>query len=226
MKIGDRAMLLVVIVAGTTLAGCASQSASVIAATSTNLGVEIGQQSASSGPSVTLGYKRAELAIVPTNRSRDAAAGTTKDGARDTANVIMELNYTGTEGNNATGGVYQRLAVGDIAVTQGGATVMFAKNNKGDITEAQAAALKNISAITAADPAAISAIVPLAIRYTSAKSSTDAATIAKFDTAAASLDRSPRFKTFEEFLKSNNFTKLEATNLRKALEAASVVFNN
>jgi hypothetical protein len=45
----------------------------------------------------------------------------------------MELRYRGIFSWGENAGIYQRLAVGDIAVTQPGAALMFSKNDKGEL---------------------------------------------------------------------------------------------
>lgn len=117
------------------LTGC--KSTDVIAATGTTIGLEIGM-SDSNKPIGVLGYKRAELAIVPTNKMVSSTGETSfyKDGAKDVADVLMELRY-GPKTSDANGvaavGIYQRLAVGKNAVSQPGAILLAAKDSKGDI---------------------------------------------------------------------------------------------
>ncbi len=133
------------------LHGCATSGGSVVAATATTIGVELSQSQATQTPTAVLGYKRAELAYVPTNRGYARKTTTTEDsdgkpittgdeglpssgsGARDTANVLMELKYSGIFDWSSKSGIYQRLAVGDIAVAQTGAAVMFAKDDNGNV---------------------------------------------------------------------------------------------
>lgn len=76
--------------------GCNSYNHSVIAATGTSIGVEVSQNPATQAPQAKLGYQRAELAIVPTNRSAEKTTTTANsmgDGAKDHGEVIMELRY-------------------------------------------------------------------------------------------------------------------------------------
>lgn len=154
--------------------GCSTTSTSVIAATGTTIGVELSQNQTTQTPTAVLGYKRAELAYVPTNRGTAGKTTTTQDakgnpvvvqesglsthgdGAKDSANVLMELNYRGIFTNDSKSGIYQRLAVGDKAVSGPGASVMFAKNIDGTLDDNAAAAVNpaqaNLSkAVSASD---------------------------------------------------------------------------
>lgn len=135
------------------LHGCAAVSSSVIASTGTTIGVKLSQNPTSQTPTAVLGYKRAELAYVPTNRgtadktttkqdskghpvvAQEGGLPTTAGGARDSANVLMELRYSGIFHWGSGSGIYQRLAVGDRAVSQPGAAFMFSKDFKGEIDE-------------------------------------------------------------------------------------------
>ena len=115
------------------LQGCTNKGYSVLASTATSIGVEISQNPATQFPQGKLGYNRAELAFVPTNRNGGPEAGGAGNGAEDSANVIMELRYGGIFDWGPTSGIYQRLAVGTEAVQQPGAAFMFAKDAAGDL---------------------------------------------------------------------------------------------
>jgi len=135
------------------LHACAGTSSSVIATTGTTIGLELSQNQSTQTPTAVLGYKRAELAYVPTNRAtktkttntqgkngnniltEEGGIPATGSGARDSANVLMELRYRGIFSWGENAGIYQRLAVGDIAVTQPGAALMFSKNDKGELNK-------------------------------------------------------------------------------------------
>lgn len=126
------------------LYGCfEKQGYSVLAATGTVIGVEVSQNPATQTPQAKLGYNRGEFAFVPTNRDGGKAAGTSHNGASDSANVIMELRYGGIFDTGSTSGIYQRLAVGAVAVQEPGAAFMFAKDASGTLTDntSQAVAL-------------------------------------------------------------------------------------
>ena len=101
----------------------------VVAGTGTVIGLEMSQNPASQAPQMKLGYDRAELALV----------GQEKYGKdNDVANVLMELRYGGATGTHP--GIYQRLAVGNTAVTQTGAALMFLKAPDGSFPSAEALA--------------------------------------------------------------------------------------
>lgn len=113
--------------------GCANGKHNVIAATGTSIGLEVAQNPSSQMYQAKLGYHRAELAIVPSNRS----SGGTNDpsfggGASDTTDVVMELHYANIFSLQQSG-IYQRLAVGKNAVSQPGAALMFAKSKDGTL---------------------------------------------------------------------------------------------
>ena len=135
------------------MAACSSQRHQVIAATGTNIGLEISENPATQMPQAKLGYQRVELAIVPTNRSATdkATEGSLKSGARDVADVLMELRYGDILDKHSS--AYQRLAVGKTAVSQGGAAaILFAKDASGAVTADAQKALKAVRAIKVTDP--------------------------------------------------------------------------
>ena len=136
-------MLLSVLIVFLAAACTAKHGFSVVTATGTTIGLSIGKDATGTGVETVLGYKRAEFAYVPTNRDAKEDAGDTGNGAKDSANVLMELHYGGT----GTSTIYQRLAVGDIAVTQGGATALFLRDNTGKLDAEAADALATIENI-------------------------------------------------------------------------------
>lgn len=119
------------------LSGCETMPRSVVAATGTNIGLEVSQNPATQVPQMKLGYNRAEVAFV---------SETEYDG--DVANVLMELRYGGK--SEAHPGIYQRLAVGKTAVRMPGAAALFIKNAQGDLDRESIEGLK--AAVTAFDP--------------------------------------------------------------------------
>lgn len=128
------------------LFGCKAQTC-VVANTDTLIGIEAIYQPDLNLPVAKLGYARHEMVIVPTNRvSDDNPTGIQGQGARDSANVITEFNFTNFFSFWRSNGIYQRIAVGDIAVTQPGASMMFAKDETGQISAAAAEAIKSLSA--------------------------------------------------------------------------------
>lgn len=88
----------------------------VVTGTGTIIGIQIAENPATQLYEAKLGYARAEAALVPTNG----------------VSVLMELKYSGIFSRG--GGIYQRLAVGDTAIRQPGAAVMFAKDADGKIS--------------------------------------------------------------------------------------------
>jgi hypothetical protein len=144
---------LYLLVGAALASACAQNPTHVIASTATVIGVDLGQGQAPPTVTGTLGYKRAEFAIVPTDkRAPPAGAGASADtsgtassgSAKDVASVIMELNYQGIFSGG--GGIYQRLAVGDAAVMQNPATaLLFAKSPDGTV-DAQSAAIAQAAA--------------------------------------------------------------------------------
>ncbi|MGC4095956.1 MAG: hypothetical protein QM706_02480 [Nitrospira sp.] len=131
---------------------CSSYNHQVIAATGTSIGVEVSQNPATQVPQGKLGYQRTELAIVPTNRAAEKTAtsgNSMGDGASDHGEVIMELRYGGIFDMGKSSGIYQRLAVGKIAVTQPGASFMFAKDDEGELKGNTAEAVAKTAEATA-----------------------------------------------------------------------------
>ncbi|MEM9313086.1 MAG: hypothetical protein AAGA95_00540 [Pseudomonadota bacterium] len=121
--------------------GCVSNNGiAVLTTTGTTIGLSLGQDASGSGVETVLGYKRAEFAYVPTNRDGGEKAGNSGDGARDSANVLTELYYGGTKESV----IYQRLAVGDIAVARMGAAALFLRDNTGTVDADTAKALQSI----------------------------------------------------------------------------------
>lgn len=130
------------------LSGCSGHSHYVVAATGTVIGVEVARGADSQTPHAKLGYNRAELALVPTNRrSEDAANGANHAGANQSVDVLMELRYGGIFDLGASSGIYQRLAVGATAVQQPGAAFMFARDADSEITAEAAQAVGNSFAL-------------------------------------------------------------------------------
>ena len=121
----------------------------VIASTGTVIGVEVAQNPANQTPQAKLGYDRAELALVPTSRppcaikSDDSSVicGEIKGAVKDVPDVLMELRYGGIFDLGASSGIYQRLAVGQTAVSRPGAAFLFAKDSDGNLNPQAAQAL-------------------------------------------------------------------------------------
>jgi hypothetical protein len=177
------------------------------------LGIEVSQDQTTQTPRIKLGYNRAEVALVPSNRDdlekpgsriADAVGKLTncqetaeckkalskiKDGgAADTAEVIMEIRMQGGILFNGLhdGGMYQRLAVGRTAVKQPGASLMFARDDGGKIgADASTAVGKATKAVKSiAEPDWDAEEVKGRLRAAFEKE-TDAGVKAKFEKAAA-----------------------------------------
>ncbi len=174
------------------LPACNIDRHTVIASTGTSFGVDLSQDQATQTPRMKVGYSRAELALVPSNRSANKDPGlrlasllcahcakgepgcTTPEkcqkvlcqltpdmlkdikegGAVDTAEVLMEIRMMGGIGFNgiSDGGLYQRLAVGKTAVKQPGASLMFARDKKGELSADAATAVEKATAAVKAVP--------------------------------------------------------------------------
>ncbi len=145
--------LIIIVSTLPTIISCSTAPSSVMVTSSTIIGVDISQDPATQAPSATLGYKRAEFAYVPTNKGTSGKTTTTTSsggdtavvtsdgqahtgsGAKDSANALMELRYSGIFSTGSDSGIYQRVAVGDIAGQQTGASVLLAKNASGKVDE-------------------------------------------------------------------------------------------
>lgn len=148
---GHSAKLLVLSMLAGLVSGCRTGSSDVLAHTSTLIGADISESTQTTLPKLKLGYARDELAIVPTNRRNSAGQNSTnalethyKEGAKDSANVLMEIHASSMIQSLTFGAnIYQRLAVGDIAVTQPGAAFMLAKKNDGSLDGGKAQAVSD-----------------------------------------------------------------------------------
>jgi hypothetical protein len=204
------------------MSACTNQGYSVIATTATTIGVGISQQPTNGALDATLGYKRAEVAFVPTNRNSGDDAGKNGGGARDSANVIMELRYSGIFSTGDGSGIYQRLAVGNIAVTQNGTALLFAKGPDGKVDAGTAAALKAVRELPEVNETVEAAKAKLAKRLGSATASNDSTTVGKFDAAA----KAEGFKDFDDFVASDKVTTEQVQAVRKRLESDGIKFDD
>ena len=149
---------LVILALGALVTGCAT-SHSVIVSTGTVLGVAVAENPSTGMYEARFGYARTEFAHVPSNRARHTNEVSIGQGAKDTANVLMEVRME----NLFKGGlVYQRLAVGDSAVTQPGATLLFSKSPNGTT---DTAALAAVQSIKSPEATAVASALPLANAY-------------------------------------------------------------
>ncbi|MGV0949065.1 MAG: hypothetical protein ACOYB3_00025 [Azonexus sp.] len=149
-----RTTFISLIAAVALLAGCASQN-TVLVATGTVIGVEIGQNPSTGMYHAKMGYNRGELALVPSTNMY-------------TPDVITELRYNGFFSTGADSGIYQRLAVGSIAVSQPGAMAMFLKDSSGNISSNTAAALKSLASIPTVNTTTTTSLVKIAALYKTA----------------------------------------------------------
>lgn len=124
----------------------------ILMVTSTTIGVNVQMSKSQQTPEVKIGYNREEFAMLPSDRPEpkpgqgdDANAVQTGkiDGAAASPEALMELNANSNVGLGLVwgGGVYQRLAVGQIAVQQPGAALLMAK---GPSESVDATTAKNI----------------------------------------------------------------------------------
>lgn len=160
----------VVLVGVVVASGCAGRHA-IIAMSSTTIGVVVHQNEKQQTPEMKLGYNREEFAYVPTNRSGDmnaTSSNSLSNGAADTGNVLMELRGGGSIGLSAVGQgeIYQRLAVGDIAVQQRGAAFMMAKDASGNLDPTAATAVASSFALKSD---IVKSKLPLTAAYAKAK---------------------------------------------------------
>ena len=140
------------------LSGCSTPHM-VIVNTGTVLGVAVAENPGTGLYEARFGYARTEFAYVPSNRARSTNETNLGGGAKDVANVLMEVRME----NIFKGGlVYQRLAVGEEAVRQPGAALLFARSPDGTVDQS---ALNAVRSVTAVDSAAVEAQLPLAKAY-------------------------------------------------------------
>jgi hypothetical protein len=192
------------------VAGCAQNRHYVTAATSTIIGLEIAQNPSTQMYNAKLGYNRAELALVPSNRGTDKDDQSTGGGAADTTDVVMELHYANIFSLSSSG-IYQRLAVGHNAVAQPGAAFMFAKGKDGTLDPKVADSVSRaigVVPLVSADVAALK--VPIAAAYQQNKATAKA----KFDAAA----KAAGFQDFESFLTDAKTTAAQVEAVKKGLQ--------
>ncbi len=131
----------------------------VLAITSTVIGAETSLDPATNQPQTSFGYNRRELALVPTNRvyCKNKKGEIMADncepvpegsgGAKDSADVLMEIYYNPKDSS----GIYQRLAVGEKAVKQPGAWLMFTKDPEGTVNDNSVRALSKMAKLQTAE---------------------------------------------------------------------------
>jgi hypothetical protein len=190
-------------------ASCTTLKDNVISSTATVIGLEIAQNPQSQLYQAKLGYNRGELAVVPTDK------GVTGSGSRSVANVIMEMRYSGIFSLQDSG-IYQRLAVGDIAVSQPGAAFMFAKARDGTIDPSAAEAIsRSIMKVPAVDAKAVSGKFPLAKAYAFAEDTVKA----QYDAVA----KGHGYTDFKAFLAEIETTPEKVVVMTESLAAAGLM---
>ena len=202
--------------------GCAQQGYSVIASTATVIGVEVSQNPATQAPQAKLGYNRGEFAFVPTNRHAGEAAGNTGRGASDTANVIMELRYGGIFDLTSSSGIYQRLAVGETAVQQDGAALLFMKNAAGQIDPAAASALEAVMSIRAVQPPVEIAKSIITAKFLDFEKNKNVEGLQKFNDAAGALGLG--YKSYGDFATDPKATIETVNRMRAELKKRGITF--
>lgn len=191
--------------------GCASGKHYVIASTGTVIGLEVAQNPSTQMYQAKLGYNRAELALVPSNR----ASGATNDsnymgGASDTTDVMMELHY-GSIFSLQQSSIYQRLAVGKNAVSQPGASFMFAKGKDGTLDPKVAESIgKAVGTIPVTSPDITAQKAALTETYLRDKPTQQI----KYDKAAQAAG----FRSFDAFLIDPSTTQAQFDQVKKGLQ--------
>jgi hypothetical protein len=158
-----------------------------------------------------LGYNRAELALVPSNRASGKEGDvSTGNGAADTTDVMMELHY-GSIFSLSSSSIYQRLAVGKNAVSQPGASLMFAKGKNGELDPEVAKALSKTVQILPEVPTEITPLkTPLSEAYLQRRATEQI----KFDKAAQAAG----FRSFDAFLADPATTPAQIEQVKKGLQ--------
>ena len=229
---------------------CATGKHTVVAATGTMVGIEVSQDPTTQTPRMKVGYNRAELALVPSNRADgdrpgsriadalcrvtncveatvcQAALTRIKDGgAADTAEVLMEIRMQGGILFNGIqdAGVYQRLAVGKTAVRQPGASLMFARNDSGKLdSDAAKAVERAIKNIREPDWAVEEAKARLRKAF---ERQTYAVERQKFEDAARAAgytSSGPDYPAFREFIADENASEEKVRVVVESLRARGV----
>lgn len=194
--------------------GCRTPQHMILAASGTSIGLEIAENPSTQLYHAKLGYVRTELAVVPSNRSNGEIGDTTTgNGAKDTGNVVMELQY-GNIFSLKSSSIYQRLAVGDIAVAQPGAAFMFAKNTDGTLDPATAKAVSDsIKGVPSSNPTVTANKLPLANTYSGVANKADWDTVAK----------AQGYTSFSAFLIDAKATQEKVDAMSKALKDAGLI---
>lgn len=196
-------------IAALLLTGCTTRHA-VFVTTGSVLGLDISENPSTSLYHVKFGYVRSEFAYIPSNRSSSTNDPTTGQGAKDVASVLMELKM---QNIFQGGGIYQRLAIGEAAVSQPGAAFMFAKDSTGNFAPGTAEAVaQSLQSIPVLNAAATAAKVPLAAAYRQSGNKT------AFDAVA----KAKGYESFAAFLTSSTTTAADVRAVADALKAANI----
>ena len=115
------------------ITGCSTPQSCIVATNNTGIGIVVSYNPQSQMPDGKLGYVNSAFTIVPTNRAWSKDVPASGDGANDTGNVLLETSFTNWFCFWKSQNIYQRVAVGNIAVVQPGAVALMAKNNDGTI---------------------------------------------------------------------------------------------
>ena len=202
-------ILLLLVVAAS--AGCAGRHA-IYTATGTVIGVELSQNPQTQMYQAKLGYNRGEMAIVPTNRSGDKEPGSVAAGAKDAVPLILELRTAGLFTFSDSGGIYQRLAVGESAVKQPGAAFMFGRGPDGHLSALAAKSIgEAIKSVPEVVPTVEAAKRPLAKAYLEKPQQK-----AAFDAATAP-------KTFAQFISDVTVTLEQVTAVADKLKQSGLI---
>lgn len=118
------------------MVGCGAKQHMIVASSSTVIGLDVSQSPDGKGVQSAFGYKRQELAIVPTDRAENGSPESVDDqqrrGAGNTGNVVMELAY-GSQGDTSRPAIHQRLAVGSKAVASLASIAVFFRKPDGNV---------------------------------------------------------------------------------------------
>jgi len=164
------------------------------------IGVHIGQNPSTGMYEAKLGYNRGELAMVPSTN-------------KYTPDVITELKYNGIFSTGADSGIYQRMAVGSIAVSQPGAMAMFVKDSSGNISSNSVAAIQSLSHIPVVNGAVTTSLLKLATDYKAAPDK------APWDSIAGQQG----YVTFSAFLINPTNTPEKVSAMAEALRKANLI---
>jgi hypothetical protein len=191
--------------------GCTTGKHYVIASTATVIGLEIAQNPSSQMYQGKLGYNRAELALVPSNRASGKEGDTSVGaGAADTTDVMMELHYANIFSLQSSG-IYQRLAVGKNAVSQPGAALMFAKGKDGQLDPRVA---ESITMSNPVIPEAAPGINKAKGELTDAYLRDKATQQIKYDKAAQAAG----YRSFNAFLLDTSTTQAQLDKVKSGLQ--------